>query len=533
MPSRTDPFPKLSRRAFLAASGGLIAASPALGAAQSSPRWKSDPFSLGVASGSPSPDGFVLWTRLAPEPENYDPMAPAGMSGGAVPVGYEIAADPNLKTVIRRGTAVADPRYAYAVHAEIPGLSPGRPYWYRFMSGGATSRTGRAITAPAPQSAPQRMKFGFVSCANYEHGYFAAYRHLAEEQPDLVLFLGDYIYEYVDTRSTNLVRTHSQKAEAETLPAYRARYAQYRLDPDLQRLHAETTAIMTWDDHEVQNDYANQASQTFDEPAKFLSRRAAGYQAFYEHMPLRAGSRPSGAMMRLYDRYRFGDLLEIAVLDGRQYRWREACYAPPNHGGGHLETNAGCPERLDPERSMLGAAQEDWLYDGLARSSARWNLIAQDMMMSELRQKTDAGENAFWTEDWNGYPANRDRLLRHVSEARVANPVVIGGDIHSFWANDLKRDFADPGSPVVATEFVGTSVSAHGPDYDLFARYLPDNPHVRFFDSRVHGYVSVSLERDRMTTRFQAVSDATDPKAGVSTLKSFVVESGRTGAQPV
>jgi alkaline phosphatase D len=288
------------------------------------------------------------------------------MSGDGVTVAYEIATDPSLRKIVARGTAFADPRYGYSVHVEITGLQPGRPYWYRFMSGDATSRIGRSMTRP-PQGAPvERVNFGFVSCSNYEHGYFSAYRHLADEQPDFVLFLGDYIYEYPDARVNELVRRHSEGVETTTLAAYRNRYAQYRTDPDLQRLHAETTALMTWDDHEVQNDYANQWSQTFDDPQRFLMRRAAGYQAYYEHMPVRAMSRPAGPAMRVYDRFGFGDLLEISLIDGRQYRSREACYGRPDKGRAHLETVAGCPERAEQSRTMLGAQQESWLFDGFA-----------------------------------------------------------------------------------------------------------------------------------------------------------------------
>ena len=522
-----------TRREFLvttAASSTLVVAPGLVGRAAERKLWSSDPFSLGVASGSPAPDGFVLWTRLAPEPESYDPDSPAGMSGGPRRIAYEIAGDPALKTIVKRGTAVADPHYAYSVHAEIEGLLPGRPYWYRFMSGDAVSPVGRAMTRPALDSAPDGLRFGFVSCANYEHGYFSAYRHLADEEPDVVLFLGDYIYEYVDTRSTNLVRRHSEGVEAENLATYRNRYAQYRLDPDLKRLHASAPALTIWDDHEVQNDYANQASETFDEPAKFLQRRAAAYQAFYEHMPLRAFSRPNGAAMRIYDRLRYGNLLEISLLDGRQYRSREACYREPDWGGAHPETNQSCPERLDPSRSMIGEAQESWLFDGLAKSRADWNLIAQDVLMAQLRGVNEQGEATFSTDDWDGYPESRSRLLRHVYDARVRNAVVIGGDIHSFWTNDLKLDFDDPASPAVATEFVGTSVSTHGVPYEVFARALPDNPHVKFFESRRRGYVAVELTRQTMTAKFRAVSDAQDPAANVFTLKTFVVESGKPGA---
>lgn len=220
------------------------------------------------------------------------------------------------------------------------------------------------------------------------------------------------------------------------------------------------------------------------------------------------------------------------MIDGRQYRSPEPCYGPPDHGGGHQETNASCPERLDPSRSMIGAAQESWLYDGLAHSQARWNIIAQDVLMAQLKERTPQNEIAYWTDDWNGYPANRVRLLQHIHDSRVANPVVIGGDIHSFWTNDLKLDFDDPRSPVVATEFVGTSITSYPPPYGLFAAMLPDNPHVRFFESRKRGYVSVDLTAQTMTTRFQALSDVKDPRASVSTLQTFVVETGKAGAVP-
>src|SRR5579884_3670653 len=497
-------------------------------AAAQARRWTADPFSLGVAAGAPRPDGFVLWTRLAPDPLSANPATPGGMTGGDVPVAYEIAGDEAMRDIVRRGVAEAEAAYAWSVHADVSGLQPGRPYWYRFLCGDAASRVGRVMTAPAAGAPVERIRFGFVSCANYEHGYFAAYRHLADENPDLVLFLGDYLYEYVEENRPT-VRRHSDGIEAATLPTYRNRYAQYRLDADLQRLHAQAPSILTWDDHEVQNDYADKYSEFFADPEPFLLRRAAAYQAFYEHMPVRPIlSRPNGPLMRVYDRFVLGDLLEISVIDGRQYRSREACYRPPDKGGGHLETNAGCPERRDPGRTMIGFDQEAWLYSGLARSKAKWNVIAQDVLMAQLTEKLD-GVDAFWTDDWDGYPANRSRLLQHIHDAKVSNPVVVSGDIHSFLANDLKLDFDDQASPIVATEFVGTSISSYGPPYDLIAKALPDNPHIHFFESRRRGYVAIDLKPARMQVRMRTVSDAHDPKATISTLKTYVVESGRPG----
>jgi len=526
---------RVSRRRFIGGAGASIGfiATPGvmrIAAAQSWPA--GNPFGLGVASGTPRPDGFVLWTRLAPEPLSTNPETPGGMSGGDVTLRYEIATDPGMANLVRQGNATAEQAFAYSVHLDVGGLQGGRIYWYRFLSGDATSAIGRAVTLPALGSAVDKLRFGYVSCSNYEHGYFSAYRHLTEDDPEFVLFLGDYIYETIE-ENRPIVRQHSDGVEAATLPQYRNRYAQYRLDPDLQNLHARVPAIATWDDHEVQNDYADKWSEFFDDPAQFLIRRAAAYQAFYEHMPVRPIlSRPNGPVMRVYDRFAYGDLIEISLLDGRQYRSREACYSAPNKGGGHLETDGSCPERLDAGRTMLGFDQEAWLYSALEHTKAQWNLIAQDVLMAQVRKKLD-GVDAFWTDDWNGYPANRKRLLQRIHDSKVSNPVVISGDIHSFFANDLKLNFDDPSSPTVAAEFVGTSISSYGPPYEPIAQALPDNPHVHFFESRRRGYVIVDLVPDRMQARMRVVSDPRDPKANIDTLRTFAVEGGRPGVVAV
>ena len=531
-PSATESI--VSRRVLLqAAAAGLSSlASPALinRAAGQAVKWRNgNPFSLGVASGAPSSEGFVIWTRLAPVPLSSDPEFPGGMPQDPVSIIYQIASDDAMREVVQVGTALAEPSCAHAVHVNVTGLAPGRSYWYRFSSGSAQSRIGRALTLPAADSKPDRLRFGFVSCSNFEHGYFSAYRHLANEHPDVVLFLGDYIYEGVGN-TPDAVRSHSDGVEANTLATYRNRHAQYRLDPDLQRIHAEAPSLITWDDHEVQNDYAGEWSQTFDDPAQFLLRRAAAYKAFYEHLPLHPKRQPTGPYLPLFDRFSFGDLAEFSMIDCRQYRSREACYGPPNKGGGHLETNESCPERRDPLRTMIGAEQEAWLFDGLARSPARWNVIGQDVLMAQLRQKTLDGDFGYWTDSWDGYPASRTRLLQHIAQSRTRNPIVLGGDVHSFWANDLKLDFDDPASQIVATELIGTSIASKGPSYEQFARCLPDNPHVRFFESRFRGYACADITPAAMTTRFRVVSDVTVPDATVSTLKTFAVENGRPGA---
>ena len=519
----------VTRRALLTGATASLVASGA-GRARAAAGY---PFTLGVASGNPAPDGVVLWTRLAPEPLSPDPERPGGMAPLVVPVRWEIADDPAMRRVVQQGDADAAPEYAHSVHIECKGLEPGRDYWYRFTAAGEASLTGHTRTAPARGAPLGRLRFGFCSCANYEWGYFSAYRHLAAEAPDLVLFLGDYIYEYA-SRSDKRVRDHSDGVEATDLRTYRNRHAQYKTDPDLQLLHAAAPCLATWDDHEVQNDYADRWSQDYADPTAFLARRAAAYRAFWEHMPLPRSAMPKGPDAAIYGRFDFGDLASFLVVDGRQYRSRLACDSGPRGGGKQLVDRA-CPERLDPARSYLGMAQEAWLYEQFRQSATRrpahWNILAQEQLMAEFKERADNGEIAHWSDDWNGFPAARQRLLQQVHDTSLPNPVVIGGDIHSFWANDLKIDFDDPAAPVVASEFVGSSITATPPPYAKFAAWAAENPHVHFFESRKRGYVSVDLAPARMEVAFRAVSRVRDPVADVATLRRFVVEDGRPGVQ--
>ena len=446
-----------------------------------------------------------------------------------VPVAWQVAADEAMRTIVRSGTADADGRWAHSVHVEVGGLEPDRPYWYRFTAAGEQSPIGRARTVPAPDAAVDRLRFAFASCSNYQVGYFSAYRHMADENLDLVVFLGDYIYEYTyaGANTDRLVRKHDGPT-ATDLAGYRNRYALYRTDADLQRLHATAPCLMTWDDHEVENDYANEWSERVETtPEAFLQRRAAAYQAYYEHMPLRARSMPRGSALRLHDRFRFGKLATFTLLDGRQYRTKQPCEVPPWRRG-HLAPET-CPDLFDVKRTLLGIEQEQWLFEGFKSPNSEWNVLAQGQLVAQLRQKTKAGEAARWTDGWDGYPVARQRVLEAIAATRLPNPVFIGGDIHSFWATDLKADFDKPSSPTVATEFVGTSITSDPPPYDAIAQVLPENPHVKYFESRHRGYVSVDLTRKRMETRMQIISDRRDPKATVSTLKTFVVEDGKPG----
>lgn len=526
MSADSAPFDPCRRRIL---TGAALAAGLALIGPYAGASGIDYPFTLGVASGDPWADGFVIWTRLAPR-LGFDAQTTLP---GPVPVRWTVTSDDAMQHVVRQGEVVADVRFAHSVHVEVEGLLPGRPYWYRFEALGAQSPIGRSRTAPAAHSlAPAH--FGFVSCSNWELGYFSAYRHLAAEQPDLVFFLGDYIYESsLAPGSEKILRAHNV-AEAEDLAGYRNRYAQYRSDPDLQALHACAPCVVTWDDHEVQNDYANRWSQDPSvSPTAYLRRRAAAYQAFYEHMPLRRSSLPHGPDMRVYRHLDFGRLVRFHVLDGRQYRTEQPCIPSNGSRRGHV-ADPTCPDLMDPKRTMLGWQQEAWLHQSLAQSQGYWNIIAQDLLVTPLLQRVPNSQSfGHWTDGWDGYEATRQRVLQSIEQTRARNPVFWGGDIHSFWTTDLHLNSQDIESKIVATEFVGTSVTSDGPPFDTFSAILPFNPHVKFFDSRQRGYVSVTLDERQMQTRFRVISDRRDPFATVSNLAQFVVEDGKAGAQQI
>lgn len=512
----------LSRRDFLASAAGLSVSFvlPSAGVL-AQPRFTRNPFALGVASGYPRPDGMVLWTRLAPEP-----LAGGGMPQAAVEVGWEIARDESFRNIVRRGREIAAPELAHSVHAEIRGLEPARWYWYRFHAGGATSPAGRTRTAPAADITAGHLRFAFASCQQYEQGYYAAYRHMAAEDLDLVIHLGDYIYESSWGRDT--VRAHDSP-EPMTLAEYRNRYALYKSDADLQAAHAAFPWLVTWDDHEVQNDYANDRSQRLDAPENFLLRRAAAYQAYYEHMPLPEAARPRGHGMGLYARVAFGRLAEFSVLDIRQYRSHQVC-PRPGRGGGNSVDAAECPQRLDAGLTLLGSAQEKWLHDGLAASQARWNVIAQQTMMAQADRRPGDGQE-FWTDGWDGYPAARRRLLQFIAGKRIANPLVIGGDVHLSAVADLKTDFDDARAPAIATEFVGTSITSQGPGQKRLEAVLAENPHIRYANSTRRGYTVMELSAQRCVTHLRTLDDVRNPQSGIKSLVRFAVENGKPGAQ--
>ena len=499
------------RRGFLALALAAGIAPGVLSCSQLR-RWPYDPFALGVASGCPRPDSVVLWTRLAPQ----------SVPGVNETVRWEVAVDERFERVLRSGVEEVHASDAHSVHLKVEGLEPSRWYWYRFTASGARSETGRTRTAPAPGSV-EPLSFAIASCQRFDDGHYAAWRHLADESPDLVVFLGDYIYESAPRKGR--VRTHVGHGAATTLADYRARYEQYRSDPALRRIHASAPWILTWDDHEVQNDYAADRGQ--DLASDFLARRAAAYRAWWEHMPLPTSMRPVDANLTVYDRYAWGALARFHVLDDRQYRDAQAC-PPAGRGGSTTVDDAACPPLYAPERTILGREQERWLADGLSARGAHWNLIAQQTLMAPF---TWTKEGRHWTDGWSGYPAARERLLDTIVERRVENVVVLSGDVHCNYVCDLKRRVDDPPGSVIASEFCGTSISSAGLPQSRIDAVLPLNPHIRYARSDERGYVALRVTPGRVDARLRVVSDVNDPAASIRTAAEYGVEDGRAGAQ--
>jgi alkaline phosphatase D len=501
----------LDRRTFVL--GGLGVAGTALlagGCARSNP----DPFTLGVASGDPDPGSVVLWTRLAPSPLDDDGQG--GMPASDVDVEWQVSRTPDFAAVVASGTATARYADAHAVHVVAGGLAPDAEYWYRFRARGHLSPAGRTRTAPAA-GAGGALLLAFASCAHYEAGWYTAYRRLADDGPDLVLHLGDYIYEY--SISTGRVREHLG-AETVTLADYRRRYAQYRTDPDLQAAHAAAPWLVVPDDHELENNVAG-IHRGDDSPRltadQWRARRTAAFRAYYENQPLRPAQAPRGTETDFYRRVDWGRLATFHLLDTRQFRDDQAC------GDGWRI----CAAADDPARSITGAAQERWLLDGLARSDATWDVLAQQVFFAG-RRNPDGTEDM---DTWSGYRASRDRVQRGWVERGVRNPLVLTGDVHSSWANDLKADYRDPASATIGTELVCTSISSGGdgtPDTEVTDPAA--NPHLRFYSNR-RGYVRATVAPGEVLAEFRAVPTVTERGAAAATLASFAVIEGRPGLE--
>jgi alkaline phosphatase D len=419
---------------------------------------------------------------------------------------------------VQRGSSDAVAEDGHSVHVDVAGLEPARWYFYRFIAANETSAVGRTRTAPRAGDRPARLRLAFGSCQQFEHGFYAAHRHLAAENLDLMLFVGDYIYE--GRGRPGRVRRHVG-GEARSLAQYRNRYAQYKSDPDLQRLHAAVPWLVTWDDHEVDNDYAGAHPLTPD--SDFLQRRAAAYRAFFEHMPLPAAARPAGSAARLYARYDFGRLLRLHMLDGRQHRSPQAC-RPARRVG------PDCRERTRSSRTMLGAEQERWLREGIAAVPGRWNVIAQQTLMARAFLPV-GGEPLYRTDAWDGYPAARRRLLSAITEAGARSCIVLAGDAHTCMVSDLRLNFARRREPVVATELSGPSITSPGRPQSRTDTIVRANPHILFADSVHRGYMVLDLTRERCVARVRVLDDSRRPDARVSTLARFAIDARRPGAR--
>ena len=512
----------MQRRDFLEflRCAGLAAAIPNDWRVRFRPRFADDPFTLGVASGDPTPDSVMLWTRLAPRPLDPD----GGMGGVRAVVGWELASDEGFTTILRRGQAVAAPELGHGVHVDVTGLDPGRWYFYRFSSGEAKSPVGRTRTAPDGADASP-LAFGVVSCQYYEQGYYTAYRHLAAETPDLITHLGDYIYEYGPAEGR--VRRHAT-AEIQSLAEYRIRYGQYKSDPDLRTAHAGCPWLVTWDDHEVDNNYAGLIGENgMESEEQMRARRAMAYQAWWENQPVRVPRVRSWADLTIRRAFTWGSLARFWVLDTRQYRSDQAC------GDGVREVP--CGNWSDPARTMVGAEQAAWLSNGLITSRARWQVLAQQVMMAPFDEKLGPGARSSM-DAWSGYPAERDRLLATIGRVAPNRTVVLTGDIHSNWVNELRSSFSRPGAPTIAAEFVGTSVSSGGDGLERWNAVtdeaMGENPHLKWHNAR-RGYFTCRVTPDEWRTDYRTVPYVTRPDAPVETATRWRLERGRPGIQGV
>ena len=439
-----------------------------------------------------------------------------------VTVRWEVAHDEQFRRIAQSGQAQAQAGLAHSVHVEVTGLEPDRWYFYRFMTGDWESATGRTRTFPAPDAMVQKLRLAYASCQRWEHGYYGAYRHMREENLDAVLFLGDYIYEY--PIAGNPVRVHSG-GWALTLDDYRKRHALHKSDADLQAMHAACPWLVTWDDHEVQNDYAGLTAGANGPPVEsFAARRAAAYQAYYEHMPVRA-SALAGAGGRMYSQQRFGRLANLVLLDNRQYRDPHVCTRPGQAGGGFVDP-AECPAWNDPGRTLLGAAQERWLDSAFAQSAQGWTVIGQQTLFGQRDARPGPGQ-LLWNDGWDGYSAARGRFTQSLQRHQVANPVLFGGDVHENWVGHVKADYARPDSASVGVEFCGTSITSRPGGNGRTAERLSENPHFVFADAQRRGYGVAEFTPGQLTTTLRVIDDPARRDTGVQTLARFAVQAGR------
>ena len=519
--NRRQTIAHLGRAAAALAWGGLFAAPSTAGSAHAAADLPPGeyPFTLGVASGMPRPDSVALWTRLAPRP--HAPLG--GLPDAPIEVRWALAQDENFSRGLRQGTILARAEHAHSVHVRVAGLPSETPFFYRFLARDAVSPIGRTRSAPAADADVARLRIALASCQHYEQGAFTAHREIARRDIDVVLFVGDYIYEASNPRYR--LRAHEGPVP-KTLDAYRARHATYKLDPDLRAAHAAHPWLLTWDDHEVENDYANDQSPSDLTAAEFLARRTAAYKAYFEHMPVAPNMAPVGPAMPLHEQFAWGRLAELWTLDNRQFRAVHAC-AEPGRGGSRVLSD--CSE-LDVEpRSMLGVAQEAWLARGLAESNCRWKVLGQGTQVSSSGVDTAAGRRIY-TDGWDGYPKARERLIQAMALARAGNVLCLGGDVHRHVAAHLRARANDQRSPIVASEFVCSSITSRGVSESAMELMRASNPDMLHGRSDERGYALIELTRGAARCEFRGTPFPARVDVALSTQARFVVENGRPGA---
>lgn len=514
----------LDRRSLLVAGGAGFAASLYPRKLWARPSFSADPFALGVAAGDPWPDGFVIWTRLAPHPLEEH----GGMPAVLVPVRWEVAEDEGFASIVASGEAIARPELAHAVHVEVSGLRAHRHYWYRFHTGASNvSMTGLARTAPRIGDTPSRVRIGVAGCQHYETGYYTAFRRLAEEPDlDLVFHYGDYIYEREGMESNDKqmrVRKHVGH-EIYSLDDYRRRYAQYKSDEDLKAAHAAAAFVSSFDDHEVDNNWAAGADQDGTPPEIFALRRAAAMQAWYEHMPVRAAQFPRQGSLKMYRRLDYGTLLRMHVLDTRSYRADQLC---------DYKVKRACETEDSPDRTMLGAEQEQWLASGLD-PDRRWNLIAQQKLMMPFDRQPDRDLPAEHGSDgWDGYRGARRRLAGAIKDRQLTNVVVSSGDAHRHYVGSVPLDDEALDGPAIATEFLSTSITSGGdgdPEPPSYGEMLRRNPHFALVNSQ-RGYQLFDIQSRSMEVDIKVVEQVTSPGSRATSFAKYTVDPARPGPQ--
>ncbi|MEU4727913.1 alkaline phosphatase D family protein [Streptomyces sp. NPDC023588] len=535
-PAPTSAHPRRRTVVLAAAATAALAPLTSLGAPAAHAAGTGPAFLHGVASGDPLPDGVLLWTRLTPAPE----AVPGSGLGAPVQVDWEVAADKAFSRTVASGTVTASAATDHTVKVDVRGLQPQTPYWYRFTAGSAVSPVGRTLTTPGHDATTAGVRFGVVSCANWESGYFSAYRHLAA-RTDLhaILHLGDYLYEYQSgayPKAEEVVRPHEPRHEIVTLADYRTRHGAYKTDADLQALHHAHPVVAIWDDHEFANDAWSGGAEnhTAGAEGEWAARAAAAKQAYFEWMPVRASIAGT-----VYRRLRFGTLADLHLLDLRSFRSQQ------------VEVGSGSVD--DPERTITGRAQLDWLKSGLAASNATWKLVGTSVMISpvafgslpahllgpltELLGLPEGGIAAN-VDQWDGYTDDRKELLGHLRDRNIKNTVFLTGDIHMAWANEVPVHKATyPASGTAATEFVVTSVTSDNLDDVLHV--LPDtvslvaesavkagNWHVKWLDMDAHGYGVLDVTAERSQMDYYVVSDKRNPNATAAWQRSYRTLNG-------